>query len=287
MRLLITGIAGFAGRHLASLLLERGDEVHGTVHRARSLTRLADLLARDRALEARLQVVDVTDAAAVAAVVAGVQPDGIFHLAGVTFVPATVAEPVTALRVNLFGAVHVFDAVRRHAPSCRVLAVSSGDAYGDIAPEELPVREACPFRPLSPYGASKAALDVVADQWTRGMGVDIVRARPFNHTGPGQRREFVCPNFARQLVAIARGQQPPVVSVGDLDVVRDFSDVRDIVAGYLAAWQRGARGAAYNICSGVGRTVRSILETLSDIVGIEVRTAVADERRRNAEVRKV
>ena len=287
MRLLITGIAGFAGRHLASLLLARGDEVHGIVHHARSLTRLADLLARNRALQARLQVVDVTDAAAVAAVVAGVQPDGIFHLAGVTFVPATVAEPVTALRVNLFGAVHVFDAVRRHAPSCRVLAVSSGDAYGDIAPEELPVREACPFRPLSPYGASKAALDVVADQWARGMGVDIVRARPFNHTGPGQRREFVCPNFARQLVAIARGQQPPVVSVGDLDVVRDFSDVRDIVAGYLAAWQHGARGASYNICSGVGRTVRSILETLSDIVGVEVRTAVADERRRNAEVRKV
>jgi GDP-4-dehydro-6-deoxy-D-mannose reductase len=287
MRLLITGIAGFAGRHLASLLLARGHEVHGTAHHAGSLTRLADLVAREHALEARLEVVDVTDAGAVAAVVARVQPDGIFHLAGVTFVPATIAEPLAALRVNVFGAVHVFDAVRRHAPSCRVLAVSSGDAYGDIAPEELPVRETCPFRPLSPYGASKAALDVVADQWARGMGLDIVRARPFNHTGPGQRREFVCPNFARQLVAIARGQQPPVVSVGDLDVVRDFSDVRDVVAAYLAAWQHGARGEVYNICSGVGRTVRSVLETLSDIVGVEVRPIVAAERRRHAEVRTV
>jgi GDP-4-dehydro-6-deoxy-D-mannose reductase len=280
MRFLITGIAGFAGRHLAALLLARRDDVFGTLHRAESQPRLADLVALHPALGARLHVADMIDADAVARVIATVQPDGIFHLAGMAFVPATMADPVAALRVNLFGALHVFDAVRRHAPRCRIVAVASGDAYGDIHPDELPVRETCPFRPLSPYGASKAAIDLLAHQWARGSGLDIVRVRPFNHTGPGQRPEFVCPDFARQLLAVARGQREPVLSVGNLDVVRDFSDVRDVVAAYAAAWERGLRGEAYNICSGVGRSVRSVLETLSDIVGVAVHASVADERKR-------
>lgn len=284
MRFLITGIAGFAGRHLAALLLARDDEVHGTLHRADSRPRVADLAALHPALTPRLHVADIADADAVAQMIATVRPDGIFHLAGMTFVPATVADPIAALRINLFGALHVFDAVQRHAPRCRVLAVASGDAYGDIQPDELPLRETRPFRPLSPYGASKAALDLLAHQWAHGTGLDIVRVRPFNHTGPGQRPEFVCPDFARQLVAVARGLQAPVLSVGDLDVVRDFSDVRDVVAGYVAAWERGMRGEAYNVCSGVGRSVRSVIETLSDIVGVEVRTAVADERLRHTSV---
>jgi GDP-4-dehydro-6-deoxy-D-mannose reductase len=282
MRCLITGIAGFAGRHLAALLLARRDEVYGTLHRAESEPRLADLVALHPALGTRLHVADMIDADAVARVIASVEPDGIFHLRD--GVVRRRSDPAAALRVNVFGALHVFDAVRRHAPRCRIVAVASGDAYGDIHPDELPVRETCPFRPLSPYGASKAALDLLAHQWARGNGLDIVRVRPFNHTGRGQRPEFVCPDFARQLVAVARGQRAPVLSVGNLDVVRDFSDVRDVVAAYVAAWERGIHGEAYNICSGVGRSVRSVLETLSDIVGVTVRTSVTDERKRRAEV---
>src|SRR5271169_547415 len=120
MRFLITGIAGFAGRHLAALLLARGDEVHGTLHHADSRPRLADLVALHPALESRLHVADITDAERVAQAIATVQPDGIFHLAGMTFVPATVADPIAALRTNLLGALHVFDAVQRHAPRGRV-----------------------------------------------------------------------------------------------------------------------------------------------------------------------
>ncbi len=284
MRFLVTGIAGFAGRHLAAPLLARGDEVHGTLHRAESHARLRDLTARHAGLAERLHVADVTDAPAVTRVVGDVQPDGIFHLAGMTFVPDTIADPAAAMRVNVLGALHVFAAVQRHAPRCRVLAVGSGDAYGDVHPDELPVRETCPFRPLSPYGASKAALDLLAHQWARGAGLDIVRVRPFNHTGPGQRPDFVCPDFARQLVAVARRERPPVLSVGDLDLVRDFSDVRDVAAAYLAAWERGASGDVYNVCSGVGRSVRSILETLSETVGVEVHSKVAAERLRRTSI---
>jgi GDP-4-dehydro-6-deoxy-D-mannose reductase len=284
MRCLITGIAGFAGRHLAALLLARGDEVHGTLHRAESRARLRDLATRWPALAERLYVADVVDAQAMARVVADVQPEGIFHLAGITFVPDTVADPGAAMRVNVLGALHVFAATQRQPTRCRILAVGSGDAYGDVPADELPVRESCPFRPLSPYAASKAALDLLAYQWARGVGLDVVRVRPFNHTGPGQRPDFVCPDFARQLVAVARGERTPVLSVGDLDLVRDFSDVRDVVSAYAAAWERGAAGEAYNVCSGIGRSVRSVLDTLSEIVGVEVRVEVAAQRLRPASV---
>ena len=281
MRFLITGIAGFAGRHLTALLLDKGHEVYGTVHRHAGL---GEMVSQFPPLAQRLHAVDVLAAEAVAQAIASVQPDGVFHLAATTFVPDSVADPATAMRVNVLGALHVFAAVARHAPSCRVLAVGSGDAYGAVQPDELPVRESCPFRPLSPYGASKAALDLLGYQWAHGGGLDVVRVRAFNHTGPGQRPDFVCPDFARQLVAVARGERRPVLEVGDLDLVRDFSDVRDVVAAYLAAWERATSGEAYNVCSGVGHSVRSLLDTLSDIVGVQVQTAVASDRLRRASV---
>jgi len=281
MRFLITGISGFAGRHLATLLLGEGHDVHGTVRRREGV---ADIVARFPRLSERVHVADITDAQATARAIAAVQPEGIFHLAATTFVPDSVADPATAMRVNTLGALHVFAAVARHAPRCRVLAVGSGDAYGAVQPDELPVREQCPFRPLSPYGASKAAMDLLGHQWAHGAGLDVVRVRAFNHTGPGQRPDFVCPDFARQLVAVARGERRPVLEVGDLELVRDFSDVRDVVAAYLAAWQRGVSGEAYNVCSGVGHSVRSLLETLSDIVGVRVETSVVGDRLRRASV---
>lgn len=284
MRSLITGIAGFAGRHLADLLLTRGDEVHGALHRAESRANLAELEARHPDLAKRVHVADVADREALERVVADVQPQAIFHLAAMTFVPDTVADPAAAVRVNVLGIVHLFSAVQRHAPRCRVLAVGSGDAYGLVQAEELPVRESAPFRPLSPYGASKAAVDLLAHQWARGAGLDVVRVRPFNHTGAGQRPDFVCPDFARQLLAVARGERPPVLSVGDLDLVRDFSDVRDVAAAYVAVCERGEGGEAYNVCSGVGRSVRSVLDMLSEIVGVEVRTEVAPARLRQVSV---
>jgi GDP-4-dehydro-6-deoxy-D-mannose reductase len=282
MRCLITGIAGFAGRHLAALLLARADEVHGTLHAGTSAARLHELTARYPALAQRLHVADVAEPAEVDRVIAAVRPERIFHLAAITFVPDSIHDPAAAMRVNVLGALHVFAAVQRHAPGCRVLVVGSGDAYGAVQPDDLPVRETCPFRPLSPYAASKAALDLAAYQWAHGAGLEIVRVRAFNHTGPGQRADFVCPNFARQLLAVARQERAPLLSVGDLEHVRDFSDVRDVVAAYVVACEQGVAGEAYNVCSGVGRSVRSILETLSEIVGVRVRTEVDAARLRRA-----
>ena len=184
MRSLITGLSGFVGRHLAALLLARGDEVYGTIHRPTSRGRLRDLAARFPALRDEcVYTVDVADRQAMIDIVTSVQPDGVLHLAGVTSVSESHADPAAAVRTNVLGSLSVFAAVRERRPSCRVLTIGSADAYGLVGSEDLPVREGCHFRPLSPYGASKAAMDLVAYQWVRAYGVDIVRMRPFNHTG--------------------------------------------------------------------------------------------------------
>ncbi len=273
MRALITGIDGFAGGHLARALRARRAEVFGTVRSLEGRVRAAAVGA------AASYVVDVVDVGAVDAAVAAVQPEVLFHLAGVAFIPDAAADPGAAFRVNALGTLHVLAAVHRRAPRCRVLAIGSADAYGAVADDDLPVREDCPLRPLSAYGASKAAADLLAAQWARGAGLDVVRLRPFNHTGPGQRPAFVCADFARQLVAAERGG-PRRVEVGDLDPVRDFSDVRDVVAAYIAACEHGVAGAAYNVCSGVGRSIGSVLDDLIAAAGVAAEVVSVSQRRR-------
>src|SRR5205814_622479 len=152
--------------------------------------------------------------------------------------PTWSASSPAEMRVLVTG-IAGFAAARAHAPRARVLAVTSSDVYGDVGAEELPVVEETPLRPVSVYGASKAAADIAAAQWARAYGLDVVRARPFNHTGPGQEAAFVCSALARQLALIEAGKQDPVVRVGNADPVRDFSDVHDIAAGYVALLERG------------------------------------------------
>jgi GDP-4-dehydro-6-deoxy-D-mannose reductase len=275
MRILVTGIGGFAGRHLASALIALGHEVHGTVSGTAGKARLADVSGGSAvATDARLHILDVRDAGAAQALLAQVRPQGLFHLAGIALVGGTNRDPAAVFAVNAVGTLNVLAAVRAHAPECRVLVVGSGDAYGALGAADLPVREDCRFRPLSSYGASKAAADLIAHQWAHGYGLDVVRVRPFNHTGPGQGRGFVCPDFAEQLVAIEQKRRPPRIAVGNLDVVRDFSDVRDVVAGYVAAWEKGQSGEAYNVCSGTGRSIRAVLDALLELTRLPVEVVV-------------
>ncbi len=277
MRVLITGITGFAARHLAHHLLAAGHEVFGTTRQRLGLP--ATPLAQER-----IVTLDLRDADAVVEVVRRVRPDGLFHLAAVTDVAASLADPDATYRVNLFGSLHVFAAVRMAAPACRVVWVGSSHAYGDIAAADLPVTERQLLRPTSPYAASKAAADLAAYQWARGAGQHILRLRPFNHTGPGQAPLFVCADFARQIVEIERGVRPPRIEVGNVEVVRDFTDVRDIVRAYVLAWARGVPGEAYNVCSGVGRTPRSIIDDLMRLSGVQAAVTVRGDRQRSTDV---
>ncbi|HXQ22334.1 MAG TPA: GDP-mannose 4,6-dehydratase [Candidatus Acidoferrales bacterium] len=280
MRFLITGITGFAGRHLTARVLADGHDVFGMLHRPGS----DDAAGRLGLPSERLFVAALHDKARLAEVVRQVRPDGVFHLAAFTNPSASFVDPGQAYRSNLLGSLNIFAAVRAGAAACRLVWVGSSDAYGQVYAHELPVTESNPFRPLSPYAVSKAAADLAGYQWSRAQGLDVVRLRPFNHTGPGQAADFVCSDFARQVVAVERGEQAPRIAVGNLDVARDFSDVRDVVSAYVLAWERGHAGEAYNVCSGTARTPGEILAQLLRLSGIRAELDVQRTRLRPVDV---
>jgi GDP-4-dehydro-6-deoxy-D-mannose reductase len=279
MRFLITGITGFVGRHLTVRLLADGHDVFGALHRPSS-----DVAGELGLPSERLFVAALDDKARLVQVVQQVRPNGVFHLAAFTNPSASFADPDQAYRSNLVGSLNIFEAVHAGTNACRIVWVGSSDAYGQVYAHELPVTESNPFRPLSPYAVSKAAADLAAYQWSRAQGLDVVRLRPFNHTGPGQAADFVCADFARQVVAVERGEQAPRIAVGNLDVARDFSDVRDVVSAYVLAWERGQKGEAYNVCSGTARTPGEILADLLRLSGVHAELDVQPTRLRRVDV---
>ena len=285
MRFLITGIGGFVGPHLARALLDAGHTVHGVVRRRSSMRVLEPLCVQygERFPSRAVITADVLDPRALLGAVEEVRPEGVFHLAGVTYVPASEADPLAAHRTNFFGTLNVLRAVAQARPECRVLFVGSGDAYGAAGNEVSMISEDVPLQPVSPYGVSKAAADLAAFQW-HWAGGNVVRARPFNHTGAGQDSRFVCSSFARQVAEIEAGQRPAVLEVGNLDVIRDFTDVEDIATGYLALWERGERGEAYNLCSGRGVPIRTLVDELCAQAESPIEIRVSEERRRPNEV---
>ena len=286
MRFLITGVGGFVGPHLARLLVEAGHEVFGLESRRGAIPALEELhrqFPHHFPAEAVLRA-DISEPLGVRDAVGEVRPDGLFHLAAVSFVTDSQADPLGAYQTNFFGTLNVLRAVRQEHPACRVLNVGSGDAYGASGNEMSVISESTPFRPVSPYGVSKAAADLAAFEWYWSGG-KVIRARPFNHTGPGQAPRFVCSSFARQIAEIELGKRPGVLDVGNLDVTRDFTDVRDIVAGYLALWERGSAGRAYNLCSGRGVSIRTVVDELCQRTSAAVEVRVVETRRRANEIR--
>lgn len=268
VRLLITGATGFAGRHLCALARERGAEVHALVR-------------ADRADPAPAHVtthpVDLRDPDAVGAVLDRVAPHRLVHLAGASSVGQSFREPLPTWDVNLGGTLGVLEALRAHAPDVPALLITSGEVYGRVDVADLPVTEDTPMRPLSPYGASKAAADIAAGQYHDTEGLPVVRVRAFNHVGPGQDPRFVLPNVARQIARAEHlGQDAVEVHVGNLDTRRDFTDVRDMVRAYWLLLERGVPGAPYLACSGSSRPVRELIEGLAPHARIPV-TFVSDE----------
>jgi GDP-4-dehydro-6-deoxy-D-mannose reductase len=186
----------------------------------------------------------------------------VFHLAAVTNVRSSWQARRETLETNVLGTHNLLEAVRLEAPRARVLFVSSSDVYGDAEKGETPLAEDRPFCVTNPYAYSKAAGEMMCGFYERIEGLDIVIVRQFPHTGPGQAPEFVCADWARQVVRIERGESEPVLRVGNLDVRRDFSDVRDVVEAYVALVRKGQRGEVYNVCSGKAVALREILDFL-------------------------
>jgi GDP-4-dehydro-6-deoxy-D-mannose reductase len=245
-RVLITGAAGFVGRHLTAHLQACGDEVLG--------------VDRQPVDGSDLPGVDITDADAVARLLADVQPTAIYHLAGWADVGGSWKAPVEAFRANAEGTLNVLGAAV-DAGVERVLAVSSADVYGKVDPSELPLTEDSPLRPASPYAASKVAADYLGLQAWLGRGLPVLRVRAFNHLGPGQTDKFVAPALASRIARAERGGGD-VLPIGDLSARRDFTDVRDVVRAYRLLMEHGEPGEVYNVCSGVDLAVQDLADQL-------------------------
>lgn len=280
MRVLITGVTGFVGSHLADHLVGRGDvEVYGT-HRWRSrMDNVEHLRGRLRLVEC-----DLRDAAATRRMLAQVRPERVFHLAAQSYVPTSWLIPAETLTTNVVCQVNLFEAARDLDLGARVHVAGSSEEYGLVKPEEVPIREENPLRPLSPYAVSKVAQDLLAYQYWQSYRLHTVRTRGFNHTGPRRGEVFVTSNFARQIAEIEKGLREPVVWVGNLDALRDFTDVRDMVRAYWLALERGEPGEVYNLCSGRGHTIRNVLDIL--LGHAQVRVEVRDDpaRKRPSDV---
>jgi len=280
VRVLITGVTGFVGSHLADYLVARGDvEVFGTYRWRSRMENVAHL-------QGQLQLVecDLRDAGAVRRLLARVRPDRVFHLAAQSYVPTSWLAPAETLSGNVLCQLHLFEAARDLGLPARFHVAGSSEEYGLVRPEELPIREDAPLRPLSPYAVSKVAQDYLAYQYWMSHRLHTVRTRGFNHTGPRRGEVFVTSNLARQVAAAEKGQQEPVIRVGNLDAVRDFTDVRDMVRAYWLALERGEPGEVYNICSGRGYTVRAVLDILLGLAQTRVEVRQDPDRLRPSDV---
>lgn len=280
MRVLITGITGFAGSHLAEYLLERGDvEIHG-MERWRSKTDNIDRI-KSKLI---MHECDLRDASSVRKVLETVRPDRVFHLAAQSFVPTSWKAPAETLMTNIVGQLNMFEAVRQIGINPRIQIAGSSEEYGLVLPEETPIREENPLRPLSPYGVSKVGQDLLAYQYHQSYGLNVVRTRGFNHTGPRRGEVFVESNFALQIARVERGVQEPIIKVGNLTTQRDYTDVRDMVRAYWLALEQGEPGDVYNLCSGVARSIQSVLDQLLRLSGVKVRIEQDPARMRPSDV---
>jgi GDP-4-dehydro-6-deoxy-D-mannose reductase len=265
LRALITGVTGFAGSHLAEYLAAHTDlEVWGT-----------DIRSNDRNIAAikddvHLMVADMSDPVAVSDVLSQAEPHYLFHLAAQAFVPLSWSDPWQTMANNIRAQLNILQILSNSDASPRMLVVGSADEYGMISAEDLPVSEEAPLRPYSPYAVSKIAQDMLGYQYFASHGLPVVRVRPFNHIGARQSPSFVTSDFAKQIAEIERGRRDPLLSVGNLDAERDFTDVRDIVRAYHLALEEGEWGEVYNLGAERAYSIQQVLDILLSMTKVQI-----------------
>lgn len=269
-------VGGFLARELRRQYADA--QIHGT-YRWRSRMENVDAIKRDL----HMHECDVRDASSVRKLVSDVRPDRVFHLAAQSNVLTSRHAPADTIATNVVGLVNLLEAIREYQPAARVLIPGTSEEYGLQLPEEQPIKETNPLRPLSPYAVSKVTQDLTGLQYFESYGLHIVRTRAFNHTGPNREDVFVESSFARQIADIEAGLRPAVVHVGNLDVVRDYSDARDIARAYILAIEKGVPGEVYNICSGKGRRIGDILDVLFAISSVRAEVVSDPSRLRDRE----
>jgi GDP-4-dehydro-6-deoxy-D-mannose reductase len=282
-RVLITGIAGFAGSHLAELCVGSGDEVAGTVLPKTDTTNVAAIRRELDLLPADLLRPEHVDR-----VLQRTRPQWIIHLAASTSVGESFDDPAGTIRnnvdttLNLLETIRTSSDVRKHLQ--RILIVASSEIYGRVRPNQIPLTESTPLQPVNPYGASKAAVEMVAMTYRESFGLPIVHVRASNHTGPRQRTGFVVPDFCHAIARLEKASGKRTIKVGNLSARRDFSDVRDIVRGYRLIAEKGKVGSIYHLGSGKARSVKSVLDALLRMADVTISVETDPKKLRPVEV---
>jgi GDP-4-dehydro-6-deoxy-D-mannose reductase len=279
-RVLVTGVTGFAGSHLVDYMLTRNDcQIFG-IQRWRSRTENIEHFAD----KITILECDLRDASSTRDTLEKVRPDWIFHLAAQSFVPTSWTAPSESLTTNILGQVNLFEAVRRLGLKCRIQLACSSEEYGMVLPGEVPIKETNPLRPLSPYAVSKVTQDLLGYQYWMSWKVDSVRTRGFNHEGPRRGPVFVASDFAKQIADIEKGRKKPVLSVGNLEAKRDFTDVRDMVKAYWLALEKCEAGEVYNICRGKAWSIQEVLDLLLSMTKTKIEVKEDPARLRPSDV---
>lgn len=265
-KVLITGISGFAGSHLAEYLVNNRDySVFGTYLSEQSLKNLEKIKNK-----INIKRVDLTDEKKVMVLIENIRPDFIFHLAALALTKDSLSKPKETIFNNITAQINVLEAVKDSGLSSRILIVSSADVYGKVSKEKQPINEDAPFAPANPYAVSKIAQDFLGLQYFITYSMKIIRARPFNHIGPRQATGFVVSDFAKKIARIERKIIPPVLTVGNISAKRDFTDVRDMVRAYALLVVKGTAGDVYNIGAGISYRIEYILKTLASFSKVKI-----------------
>ena len=281
MNVLITGITGFAGSHLADYILDNHPDVqvYGMIRWRSRMENIRHLEGRIHLMEA-----DLKDMTSLKKCLAEVEPELIFHLAAQSFVPTSWKCPAETFQINAVGQINLFEAVLSLGMSPKIQIAGSSEEYGLVNSNEVPMKETNPLRPLSPYAVSKVAQDLLGWQYFKSYGMKVVRTRGFNHTGPRRGEVFICSNFARQIVEIEKKKREPVIRVGNLDAKRDFTDVRDMVRAYWLSLEKGEAGEVYNLGTGKTYSIKEVLDMLLGLSQVDVKITVDPDRLRPSDV---
>jgi GDP-4-dehydro-6-deoxy-D-mannose reductase len=281
MKVLITGIGGFAGSHLADYIsANTNTEIFGILRdleKDENLRQLGD--------KVRLSTCEITDFQSIFKVIKEIKPDIIFHVAGQAFVPSSFEHAAETFKTNVIGTINIFEAVKASEISPRIIVVTSGEVYGEtFGLPALHSEQSIP-QPVNPYAASKTSVDYIAQTYKKYEGLNIVIARPFNHTGPRQKPNFVCSSLAKQIVTLQRTKAPLVLRVGNIKARRDFTDVRDIVRGYWMLSQiDNKHNYIFNLCSGNIFSIEEIIAMYEKILGVKFELNVEPKRLRGYDI---
>lgn len=272
MKALITGVNGFVGNYLSKYLIEQGYTVYGTV--------IEDNVQMDNINIKKMNLLNKSE---VMETIKSIKPDYIYHLAGQSAVGLSWKEPTLTMNVNINGTINLLDSVRENNIDTKVLIIGSSDEYGVIKPEDCPINEEHPLNPTSPYAISKMTQEEVAKLYINSYKMNLIMVRAFNHIGPKQSKNFVVSDFASKVAEIENGAEP-IIRVGNLESYRDFTDVRDIVRGYVMLMENGTIGELYNIGSGNAYKIQDILDMLLSLANTKIKVETDPDKLRPSDV---